>query len=53
MIRSLEQVQADELAAIATDLLAPGRLSAAGIGPDEDVFLAGIDRINPALRHVA
>ena len=53
LIRSLEQVQADELAAIATDLLAPGRLSAAGIGPDEDVFLAGIDRINPALRHVA
>ena len=53
VIRSLERVQADELAAIATDLLAPGRLSAAGIGPDEDVFLAGIDRINPALRKVA
>lgn len=53
VIRSLERVQADELAAIATDLLAPGRLSAAGIGPDEDIFLDGIDRINPALRKVA
>ena len=53
VIRALDRVQADELAAIAAELLAPARLSAAGIGPDEDVFLSGVDRVNPALRKVA
>ena len=53
IIRRIERVEAGELAAIAAELLAPGRLSAAGIGPDESVFLEGVRRVNPDLRAAA
>ena len=53
IIRRIEKVEAGELAAIAAELLAPGRLSAAGIGPDESVFLEGVRRVNPDLRAAA
>ncbi len=39
----IESVTLDDLAALTDDLLAPERLSAAGIGTDEDVFLAAIE----------
>ena len=53
IIRRVERVELDELAQIAGELLAPDRLSAAGIGPDEDVFLDGVRRVNPGLKAVA
>jgi hypothetical protein len=34
-------------------LLAPDRLSAAGIGPDEDRFRAAVAQVNPALEPAA
>jgi predicted Zn-dependent peptidase len=53
VIKRIERVQADELAAIASELLGPARLSAAGIGPDEGVFRAAVDAVNPGLRRAA
>ena len=53
VIKKLQRVQADELAAIAAELLAPARLSAVGIGPSEDVFLDGVARVNPGLAKAA
>jgi hypothetical protein len=38
-----------EVAALADELLAPGRLSAAGIGPDEGAFREAVARVNPEL----
>jgi hypothetical protein len=34
-------------------LLAPERLSAAGIGPKEEHFLAAVERVNPGLARAA
>jgi predicted Zn-dependent peptidase len=50
-IEELEQrisaVTADDVAALARDLYAPDRLSAAGIGPSEKRFRAAVERLNP------
>ena len=40
-------VTAEEIAALARELYAPERLSAAGIGPSEKRFRAAVERINP------
>jgi predicted Zn-dependent peptidase len=48
-IRRIDAVTTDDVAALATDVLAPGRLSAAGIGPDEGLFHAAVERVNPSL----
>jgi len=42
-------VSAGDVAQLADELLAPGRLSAAGIGPDEGCFHEAVARVNPAL----
>jgi len=34
-------------------LLEPGRISAAGIGPSEERFLEGIERVHPGLAAAA
>ncbi len=47
-IARVESVTEHEVAALAAELLAPGRLSAAGIGPDEEHFRKAVERINPA-----
>jgi predicted Zn-dependent peptidase len=47
-IARVDAVTEAEVAALASELLAPGRLSAAGIGPDEDRFRAAVERVNPA-----
>ena len=47
-IARVDAVTEADVAALATELLAPGRLSAAGIGPDEDRFRAAVERVNPA-----
>ncbi len=49
IVRRLEAVTAGDVAALADELLAPGRLSAAGIGPDEGHFREAVARVNPAL----
>jgi predicted Zn-dependent peptidase len=49
IIAEIESVDGDEVAELASLLLAPDRLSAAGIGPSEEVFRAAVERVNPAL----
>ena len=49
IIAEIESVDGDEVAELAALLLAPDRLSAAGIGPSEEVFRAAVERVNPAL----
>src|SRR5437764_8218262 len=45
----IDAVQPDDLAELCAVLLAPERLSASGVGPDEDRFRAAVARANPAL----
>jgi predicted Zn-dependent peptidase len=49
IVRRLEAVESAEVSELAGELLAPERLSAAGIGPDESHFREAVSRINPAL----
>jgi len=49
IVRRLEAVSGNEVAELADELLAPARLSAAGIGPDESRFRDAVARVNPAL----
>jgi predicted Zn-dependent peptidase len=48
-IAEVDAVEADAVGELASVLLAPERLSAAGIGPDEARFLEAVERINPGL----
>ncbi len=47
-IARVDAVTEADVATLAAELFAPGRLSAAGIGPDEDRFRAAVERVNPA-----
>jgi predicted Zn-dependent peptidase len=49
IVKRLEAVTAAEVAELADALLAPERLSVAGIGPDEGRFVEAVERVNPAL----
>ncbi len=49
IVRRLEAVTAGEVAELADALLAPQRLSVAGIGPDEGRFTEAVKRVNPGL----
>ncbi|HUR84901.1 MAG TPA: pitrilysin family protein [Solirubrobacteraceae bacterium] len=49
VVRRIEAVTLDDLAELTSDLLAPERLSAAGVGTDEDVFRRAIEPVAPAL----
>jgi predicted Zn-dependent peptidase len=49
IVGRLESVTGVEVAQLADELLAPGRLSAAGIGPDEEAFREAVARVNPEL----
>jgi len=49
VIARIEAVTLDDLAELTHELLVPERLSAAGIGTDEDVFLRGIEPLGIAL----
>ena len=49
IVRRLEAVTGEEVAQLAATLLAPSRLSAAGIGPDETRFREALERVNPVL----
>ena len=50
IVAEIDAVTADDVAALAADLLRLDRLSAAGIGPSEARFRAAIERVNPAPR---
>ena len=53
IIEEIEGVEADAVAELAAVLLAPERLSAAGIGPNEERFRSAVARVNPALEPAA
>ena len=49
VVGRLEAVSLDEVNALLRGRLAPERLSAAGIGPDEDLFRAAVEAVAPGL----
>jgi len=49
IIAEIDAVEADGIAELAAMLLAPERLSAAGIGPNEERFRSAVERIHPGL----
>jgi predicted Zn-dependent peptidase len=49
----IEAVEPEALAELAEVLLASDKLSAAGIGPREDVFLEAVEHVNPGLARAA
>jgi predicted Zn-dependent peptidase len=53
IIAEIEAVEAEEIAELAGVLLAPEKLSAAGIGPNERRFMAAVQRVNPELARAA
>jgi predicted Zn-dependent peptidase len=53
IVAEVEAVDAAAVSELAALLLAPERLSAAGIGPDEDRFLRAIEGVTPTLAHAA
>ncbi len=53
IVRRLEAVSAEDVAELADELLAPARLSAAGIGPDEGLFREAVAGVNPGLLSAA
>ena len=48
-LERIEAVDADAIGALASELLAVERLSAAAIGPDEDVFRTALAPLLPEL----
>jgi predicted Zn-dependent peptidase len=53
IMAEIDAVEAEALAELAEVLLAPEKLSAAGIGPSEKRFLAAVERVNPGLARAA
>ena len=53
IMAEIDAVEPEALAELAEVLLAPERLSAAGIGPDEARFLTAIEHVNPSLARAA
>jgi predicted Zn-dependent peptidase len=49
IVRRFEAVTADDVSALAAELFPAGRLSAAGIGPNEARFRDAVARVNPEL----
>jgi predicted Zn-dependent peptidase len=53
VVERVDAVTLDDVRDLAGELLAPERLSAAGIGSDEDVFRAALEPVAPALAEAA
>jgi predicted Zn-dependent peptidase len=53
IVRRIDAVSSADVAELAGELFAPGRLSAAGIGPDEASFRSAVSAVNPGLLEAA
>jgi predicted Zn-dependent peptidase len=53
IMAEIDAVPPEGLAELAEVLLAPEKLSAAGIGPEEERFLSAVERVNPGLAKAA
>ena len=53
VLAAFDAVTLEDVAALARELFAPERLSAAGVGADEDAFRAALERVSPALAAAA
>ncbi len=53
MVDRIDAVNADDVATLAGELFAPERMSAAGVGEDEEVFARALEPVNPELRAAA
>ena len=49
MLAAVDAVSVEEVSALARELYSPERLSAAGVGADEDCFRAGVASVSPVL----
>jgi predicted Zn-dependent peptidase len=49
IVAAIEAVTPEDVAALAGELLDPSRLSAAGVGGDEDVFRRALEPVNDSL----
>jgi predicted Zn-dependent peptidase len=49
IVAAIEAVSAEDVAALAAEILDPGQLSAAGVGGDEDVFRRALEPVSDAL----
>jgi predicted Zn-dependent peptidase len=53
IVAAIEAVTAGDVAALASELLDPAKLSAAGVGGDEDAFRRALEPVSPALAAAA
>ncbi len=53
IVAEVDAVEAEAVCELAAVLLAPDRLSVAGIGPSEERFLEAVERVTPALARAA
>jgi predicted Zn-dependent peptidase len=53
MVDAIDRVTGDDVAALADELFAPERMSAAGVGGDEDAFVSALQPVNPELAAAA
>ena len=53
MVAATDAVTADDVQALAGELFAPERLSAAGVGGDESIFMRALEPVNPGLTAAA
>ena len=53
MVAAIDAVTAEDVQELARDLFAPDRMSAAGVGADEDAFKRALDAVNPELAAAA
>jgi predicted Zn-dependent peptidase len=49
IVRRVDAVTGEDVASLARAVLDPGRMSVAGIGPDETRFREAVERVNPSL----
>jgi predicted Zn-dependent peptidase len=53
ILKEFDRVTADDVMALARELFVPERMSAAGVGGDEDAFRSALEPVNPALAEAA
>jgi predicted Zn-dependent peptidase len=49
IVAAIDAVTLDDVTALARELFVPERLSAAGVGGDEEIFRSALESVNPAL----